>query len=138
MYRIFRLFAIILLLFNAVSALYGGWSLMTDPSGGSLGIPLGFLDHSPFDNFLVPGIILFITNGIFSLLFAVMVLLNFMNYSWLVIFQGFILTGWLAIQIVMIREFYGPMHVLYFSVALLLVATGWILARQDQAIYQSH
>ena len=138
MYRIFRLIAIILLLFNSVSALYGGWSLVVDPSGKSLDLPLSLLDHSPFGNFLVPGIILFIANGIFSLLFAVMVLLKFMNYSWLVIFQGFILTGWLAIQIVMIREFYGPIHLLYFSVAAMLVATGWILARQDQAIYQSH
>jgi hypothetical protein len=38
----------------------------------------------------------------------------------------------------MIREFSPPMHGLFFSVGLLLIATGWILARQDQAIYQSH
>ena len=111
---------------------------MSDPSGESLEIPLRFLEHSPFENFLVPGIILFISNGLFSLLFAVMALLKFMNYSWLVIFQGFILVGWLIIQIIMIRDFYGPLHVLYFSVGILLISTGWILARQDQAIYQSH
>jgi hypothetical protein len=138
MHRIFRVIAIILLLFNALSALLGGWGLMSDPSGESLEMPLRFLDHSPFRNFLVPGIILFITNGILSLLFAVMALLKFMNYSWLVIFQGFILTGWLIIQIIMIRDFYGPLHVLYFAVGILLISTGWILARQDQTIYQSH
>lgn len=138
MHRIFRIFAIILLLFNAVSALYGGWGLMSDPSGKSMQMPLSFLEHSPFEDFLVPGIILFITNGLFSLLFALMALLKFMNYSWLVIFQGFILTGWLIVQIIMIREFYGPLHVLYLSVGILLITTGWILARQDQAIYQSH
>jgi len=97
-------------------------------------MPLRFLENSPFENYLVPGIILFVTNGLFSLLFAVMALLKFMNYSWLAIFQGFILVGWLIIQIIMIREFYAPLHVLYFSVGLLLIATGWILARQDQAI----
>ena len=138
MHRIFKIIAIILLLFNAISALFGGWSLMSDPSGESLEIPLRFLEHSPFENFLVPGIILFISNGLFSLLFAVMALLKFMNYSWLVIFQGFILVGWLIIQIIMIRDFYVPLHVLYFSVGILLISTGWILARQDQAIYQSH
>ncbi|MEE9460318.1 MAG: hypothetical protein V3V53_00690 [Bacteroidales bacterium] len=138
MHHIFRIIAIILLLFNAISALFGGWGLISDPSGETLKMPLLFLEHSPFDNFLVPGIILFITNGLFSLLFAVMALLKFMNYSWLVIFQGVILVGWLIIQIIMIRDFYGPLHVLYFSVGLLLIATGWILARQDQAIYQSH
>lgn len=138
MHRIFRVIAIILLLFNALSALLGGWSLISDPSGESLEMPLRFLDHSPFRNFLVPGIILFITNGILSLLFAVVALLKFMNYSWLVIFQGFILIGWLIIQIIMIRDFYGPFHALYFAVGILLISTGWILARQDQTIYQSH
>ena len=138
MHHIFRIIAIILLLFNAISALFGGWSLMSDPSGETMDIPLRFLEHSPFENFRVPGVILFITNGIFSLLFVVMVVLKFMNYSWLVIFQGFILIGWLIIQIIMIRDFYGPLHVLYFSVGILLISTGWILARLDQAIYQSH
>jgi len=138
MHHIFRIIAIILLLLNAISALFGGWSLMSDPSGETMDMPLRFLDHSPFENFRVPGVILFISNGLFSLLFAVMVLLKFMNYSWLVIFQGFILVGWLIVQIFMIRDFYGPLHVLYFSVGILLICTGWILARQDQAIYQSH
>ena len=138
MHRSFRIIATILLIFNAISALFGGWSLMTDPSGETLDMPIRFLEHSPFETFLVPGIILFVTNGLFSLLFAVMALLKFMNYSWLVIFQGFILVGWLTIQIIMIREFYGPLHVLYFSVGFLLIASGWILARQDQVIYQSH
>ncbi len=138
MHHIFRIIAIILLLFNAISALFGGWSLMSDPSGESMDMPLRFLEHSPFEDFRGPGVILFITNGFFSLLFAVMVVLKFMNYSWLVIFQGFILIGWLIIQIIMIRDFYGPLHVLYFSVGILLICTGWVLARQDQAIYQSH
>lgn len=138
MHRIFRTIAIILLLFNSISALFGGWSLMSDPSGETMDMPLRFLEHSPFDDFLVPGIILFVTNGLLSFLFVLMVLLKFMNYSWLVIFQGFILVGWLIIQIIMIRDFYGPMHVLYLSVGILLISTGWILARLDQAIYQSH
>lgn len=138
MHRIFRLIAIILLLFNASSALFGGWTLMSDPSGDSLDMPLRFLEHSPFDDFLVPGIILFVAIGLLSFLFAVMVLLKFMNYSWLVILQGFILLGWLIIQIIMIRDFYGPLHILYISAGILLISTGWILARQDQAIYQSY
>jgi hypothetical protein len=138
MHRSFRIIAVILLLFNAISALFGGWILMSDPSGETLDMPIRYLEHSPFETFLVPGIILFITNGIFSLLFAVTALLKFMNYSWLVILQGFILIGWLIIQIIMIREFYGPLQVLNFSVGFLLIASGWILARQDQVIYQSH
>ena len=81
MHRSFRIIATILLLFNAISALFGGWSLMIDQSGETLDMPIRFLEHSPFETFLVPGIILFVTNGLFSLLFAVMALLKFMNYS---------------------------------------------------------
>jgi len=47
MHHIFRIIAIILLLFNAISALFGGWGLISDPSGETLEMPLRFLEHSP-------------------------------------------------------------------------------------------
>ena len=134
---ILRIIAIVLLLFNAISALFGGWALMSDPSGETMELPLRFLEHTPFKNFLFPGIILFIMNGLLSLIFAILALLRLMNYPWLVMFQGFILVGWLSIQIILIREFYAPLHVIYFIVGFLLITTGWILARQDQAMNQS-
>ncbi len=45
MHHIFRIIAIILLLFNAISALFGGWGLMSDPSGETMEMPLRFLEH---------------------------------------------------------------------------------------------
>jgi hypothetical protein len=43
----------ILLIFNGLSALYGGWSLMTDASGKAMGLSVDLLAHSPFNNYFI-------------------------------------------------------------------------------------
>ena len=59
-----------LMLFQALSGLFGGGALILDPTGHSLQIPLSLLEGSPFSNYLLPGIILFVVLGIFpSILF---------------------------------------------------------------------
>jgi len=55
---------IILLGFLGLGAIYGGGTLIISPSGELLGMPLSLLEHSPFNSFLVPGIILFSVLGI--------------------------------------------------------------------------
>jgi hypothetical protein len=58
-----------LLVFLGLSAIGGGGALIISPSGELLGgLPLSLLKNSPFDNFLIPGIILFIVLGIFPIL----------------------------------------------------------------------
>jgi hypothetical protein len=64
-----------LLAFLGLSALGGGGALIVSPSGRLLGgLPLSILEHSPFENFLIPGIILFIVLGLFPtlLIFALL------------------------------------------------------------------
>jgi hypothetical protein len=56
---------IALLLFLGVSAIGGGLLLIISPSGKLLGgLPLSILEHSPFSDFLIPGIILFFILGL--------------------------------------------------------------------------
>ena len=57
----------VLLLVNGIGALWGGASLLRDTSGKSMGWPLEMLGHTPFSNYFIPGLILFISNGLFSL-----------------------------------------------------------------------
>jgi hypothetical protein len=58
-----------LLLFLGLSAMGGGYFLIISPSGKLLGgLPLSILEHSPFPNFLIPGIILFLILGCFPCL----------------------------------------------------------------------
>jgi hypothetical protein len=50
--------------FLSVSALFGGAMLLVDPSGGSLEMPITYLRDSPFEDYRVPGAILFGVLGI--------------------------------------------------------------------------
>ena len=59
--------AVLLLLFvgfQALSGLFGGGILVLDPTGGLLRLPVSVLDRTPFADFLVPGLILFLVLGI--------------------------------------------------------------------------
>jgi hypothetical protein len=42
----------------------GGWSFITDPTGAGLGAKLGWLDRTPVDDFLLPGLFLFGVYGV--------------------------------------------------------------------------
>ena len=49
-----------------VGAIFGGLVFVIAPTGAILGIPLSVLRYSPFDDFLIPGLILLIVFGIGS------------------------------------------------------------------------
>ena len=51
----------------ALGALPAGWSLITQPDGSGIGMPIEWLDKSPFADFAIPGFILFALFGIGSL-----------------------------------------------------------------------
>jgi magnesium-transporting ATPase (P-type) len=56
---------IALLLFLGVSAVGGGSFLIISPSGKLIGgLPVSILEHSPFSNFLIPGIVLLLILGL--------------------------------------------------------------------------
>jgi hypothetical protein len=49
--------------FIGLTAIAGGFGLVSDPSGTKLNIPLDWLSNSPFTNYFVPGLVLLIVNG---------------------------------------------------------------------------
>jgi hypothetical protein len=62
--KITRNILLILLDFLGVGAVFGGALLIVSPSGKLLGMPLSMLDKSPFTDFLIPGLILFVVLGL--------------------------------------------------------------------------
>jgi hypothetical protein len=58
---------IIAVAFEAVGAIYGGISLMNDPSGESIHLPVKLLEGTIFNSYIIPGIILFLLLGFFPL-----------------------------------------------------------------------
>lgn len=125
MQRFYRIAALVLLLFNGIGAIYGGYLFIAAPDGSLMHMPLNFLEHSPFTNFLIPGIILIIFNGVFSLFTSVCLLLRTKRYPLMIILQGVILLIWITVQIVMIRNYDDVLHTTFLAVGAALIFLGW-------------
>lgn len=55
---------LVLEIFNGLSALAGGIGLILNTDGKALGMDTEMLASTPFETFLIPGIVLFVVNGI--------------------------------------------------------------------------
>lgn len=97
--------------------------MIANPSGSPMGLPMDMLDATPFNDYLYPGIILGLFNGILSLVFALMVLRKHRLHSWMIVFQGVTLSIWLTAEILM-GIFYPILTIPYYLVALTLLACG--------------
>jgi hypothetical protein len=129
MTKFIRVTALVLLFFNGISAVFGGMGLMIDPGGELMQMPLDWLKYSPFPDYLIPGIMLFTFNGVFSIMIAVFTIMKVKYYAWLIILEGCILTTWLTVQIIFIKMFYSPLHVPYYLTGFFLVVTGLFLVK---------
>ena len=86
---------VVLEVFLAAGGLYGGFSLLNDPTGSALGMPLTGLGGSLFATSLV----LFSVNGILPL---VVVAAEFAELPWAKyghVLVGMLLTGWMGVQV---------------------------------------
>ncbi len=126
-----RILACLLLLFNGTGALFGGWSFIQDPTGSDLQIPTTYLEHSPFKDFLIPGIVLFTVNGVLSLVTLVWTLMQWKQYGWLIMIQGAMLVGWIIIQMIMLREI-NLYHFIFGSIGIILLWIGWTLKEKNE------
>lgn len=118
-----RIITAIILFIVSANALAAGYSFMTDPSGAGLQIPLSWLQHSPFDNYFIPGITLFCAIGIFGLVAALFTVFQWNNYQALIVWQAIVLIGWIVIQIIMLQTFHF-LHGVFLGTGLLLFMFG--------------
>lgn len=118
-----RIAVIILLLITGLNALATGYGFMADPTGQVLGMTTEYLQFSPFETFLIPGIILFCVMGVFSTVAAIMAIKQKKCYPVLTIVEGCFLTGWIVIQIMMVRDF-NWLHGTFLGVGLILILFG--------------
>jgi hypothetical protein len=128
-----RIFAIVILFAVALNALAAGYSFITDPSGMAIGISTDYLKQTaPFENFLIPGIVLFLVNGVLSIVIAIIVIRRQKHFQLLLMMQGCILVGWIAIQLMMVTSFH-PLHAIIASSGVILIAIGWALHKRDKS-----
>lgn len=124
-----QIFSAFLLLFNGLSALFGGWQLMVQPDGSSMQMSLDWLQYSPFSNYLIPGILLFVVNGLMSIFVFILLIIKYKSYPLLVMLQGVLLFGWIAVQVLMLRDIIW-IQILYGSIGLVLLLLGWLLRKK--------
>ena len=125
---------IILLSFLGLGAIFGGGIFIISPSGKLFGMPLSFLDNSPFVNFLIPGIILFFVLGIapVAVVFALIKkphykfaeLFNFykdMYWGWTFsIYIAFALIIWIQTQMMFLKAV-DWLHTFYMFLAIAII-----------------
>lgn len=126
-----RLTAIILLLLTGISALFAGYSFMTDPSGSGIGINVDYLRYSAFKDFFIPGIVLFSVNGILSITVAVSAIFKHRYHHSLITIMGSIYAGWIFIQVLMVRDF-NLLHFIILAIGIILVFLGKRLKNNNQ------
>ena len=102
-----KITAAVLLLINSIGAIFGGAHLSDHPDGSSVMISLEWLMHTPFHDYLVPGYILFISNGLFGFVTLTAMFFGFRKYYLLIMAQGIILMGWLVILVGLSLVFIG-------------------------------
>jgi hypothetical protein len=128
MKKFLNIAASVILVLNAIAALYGGRNLIIHPDGSGMQMSLDWLKHTPFHNFLIPGIILFIANGLFSIFVLIALRLKLRLFPWFIMAQGAILLGWISIQVFMI-EFINLHHFVFGSLGIALIAIGLLLRK---------
>lgn len=119
--------------FLGIGALFGGGLLIVSPDGSILSMPLNMLQGSPFNNFLIPGIILFMGLGILPLVTAIFLisekplktvdklrLYKEIHWSWNIsLYIGFILIIWITVQIYVIQSV-AVIHAFYIFLGMLI------------------
>lgn len=140
---------IFLVLFQFVGAIPSGFSMIIDPSGGGMGIPLYLLEQSPFSNYLIPGLFLFIVLGLFpALAFYGLIkkpkikwlekLNPYKEYHWAWAFSyyiGIILVLWINSQLIF-KIGFDVLHFLYSVLGIcIIVFTHLPSTKKDYKIY---
>jgi hypothetical protein len=126
-----------LLAFLSIGALFGGGAFILKPDGSLFQIPVTVLNNSPFSDFFIPGIILFIVFGIVPILLIWLLVkkpastfwerLNLFTdyyYGWTyTVYTGFALIIWIAVQ-TRIFNAVDRLHTIYtfYGIAMIVLA----------------
>lgn len=127
--KIVRVTSIVLLFIVAINALIAGYLFMSDPSGKDLGVSLDMLRFTSFKNFFIPGLVLFTVNGVFAVFTALAVIKNWLLYPFWIFCQGLLLSGWILIQVLMIREF-NVLHISLGTIGIFFIVMGFVFLKK--------
>ena len=116
-------------IFLSFGALGGGGALVLGSRGEIIPLPLSALKGSPFETYLVPGLILFVVLGLGPLLAASLVWRRHPLAPLAAIGTGLALLIWLAVEIVIVGYTNNPPlqpFYLLLGIAITVVGLGWL------------
>jgi hypothetical protein len=115
-----------LLAFVALTSIFSGLLMISNPGGDLMHLPISLLATTPFKNFLIPGAILTIAVGGVNIIAVILNLLRHINrYHW-AIAGGFTLLGFIIVQMILIHAA-NWLHFLYIGIAVLIILLAYQL-----------
>ena len=115
--------SVALLIFNGVGACFGGYLLVKDPTGQTLQMPVDQLQHSPFSDYFMPGLILLTVFGVGSMVAAVLAIMKVKSHPIATMFIGIALTIWILTQTIMLQSVHY-LHLIYGGIGIVLTVLG--------------
>ena len=119
--------------FVAIGGIPAGLSMIFEPNGTGVGMSTEMLLESPFRDFFVPGLFLFVVNGLFNIVCAV---ISFTRNKYTGIFGlalGIFLVIWVCVQV----YFVGLIHFLqplFFIVGIIEIILSYIFITKTKSI----
>ncbi|MBL4934313.1 hypothetical protein JK636_00925 [Clostridium sp. YIM B02515] len=113
-------FLFALQLFVGIGAIGGGMMAILNPQGPG-GMPADALKNSPFNNYLIPGIILFSVIGLGSIFSSVMIYLRSKFIGYISSVFSWALVIWIIVQCIMLNAVVS-LHVIFFIIGLVEAA----------------
>lgn len=123
--KILYRFLFVLHVLVGIGAMAGGSAAILNPHQ-PLGVPVDILKNSPFDNFLIPGIILFAIIGVGNLLSATTLCLKSKFQGYISSVFGWALVIWIIVQCIIINSIVF-LHVSFFVIGLVQATLSAII-----------
>ncbi|MFD3449364.1 hypothetical protein ACFDTO_32830 [Microbacteriaceae bacterium 4G12] len=118
-----------LLLLVGIGAVAAGIGFIMKPDGSGVGISLYLLKKSPFDDYLIPGIVLLSVNGIAGIAGAILAFMK-KHYSGIAtMILGVALMIWIAAQVYWIG-FVSWLQPAFLAIGAIETALGFLLYEQ--------
>ncbi len=115
-----------LLVFAGSTSFVSGLMMISSPDGSNLNLTLSLLEGTPFDNYLIPGIILaFIVGGINLAAVALNLQRHKARYSWAQA-GGVVLGGWIIVQMILINTVHW-LHFIFLGLGVLIILVAYQL-----------
>lgn len=122
-------------IFVGITAILGGFGLVSDPSGAEMDVSLVLLKNSPFSNYLIPGLVLFIVIGVGNVLSGIVTFLRLRHAGKIAVLSGVFLVLYMTIEVgfIGLLNFSQPLYFVLGAVELIL---GLTLSRSVKIDHQ--